>query len=160
MIGFLANLKLRRKLLVAMLPLALMAIVAGVYSSIQSQVMDTWYSNLVDHYFKTFQKVTAARGNTMRFRLLLYQLVAEDNLDRMQENEAELNRVQTDYRALLDDALRQSPDRANQIKAAMATFDRAASSARPVRTAALAGNREKAMSIMRGGVDADLQQAR
>jgi signal transduction histidine kinase/CheY-like chemotaxis protein len=160
MIGFLANLKLRRKLRVAMLPLALMAIVAGVYSSIQSQLIDTWYSNLVDHYFKTFQKVTAARGNTMRFRLLLYQLVAEDDPDRMQENDAELNRVQADYRALLDDALRQSPDRANQIKAAMAMFDRAASSARPVRTAALAGNREKALNIMRGGVDADLQQAR
>ena len=158
--GLLANLKLRRKLLVAMLPLALMAIVAGVYSSIESQIIDTWYSNLINNYVKTFQSVTAARGNTMRFRLLLYQLVAEDNPDRMQENDRELDRVQADYRALLADTLRQDPGRATEIKAAMTLFDRAASSARSVRAAAMAGNREKAMNIMRGGVDADLQQAR
>jgi len=158
--GLLANLKLRRKLLVAMLPLALMAIVAGVYSSIESQIIDTWYSNLINNYVKTFQSVTAARGNTMRFRLLLYQLVAEDNPDRMQENDRELDGVQADYRALLADTLRQDPGRATEIKAAMTLFDRAASSARSVRAAAMAGNREKAMNIMRGGVDADLQQAR
>jgi signal transduction histidine kinase/CheY-like chemotaxis protein len=158
--GCLANFKIRNKLLVAMLPLALMAIGAGVYSSIESQKIDTWYSNLIDNYVKTFQSVTAARGETMRFRLLLYQLVAEDNLDQRQENDGELDRVQADYRALLADALTQNPGRANQIKAAEALFDQAASRARPVRAAALAGNREKAMNIMRSGVDADLLQAR
>ena len=158
--GFLANFKIRNKLLVAMLPLALMAIAAGVYSSIESEKIDTWYSNLIDNYVKTFQSVTAARGDTMRFRLLLYQLVAEDNPNQRQGNDGELDRVQADYRALLADALRQNPGRANEIKAAEALFDRAASSARPVRAAALAGNREKAMKIMHSGVDADLQQAR
>jgi signal transduction histidine kinase/DNA-binding response OmpR family regulator/HPt (histidine-containing phosphotransfer) domain-containing protein len=96
----------------------------------------------------------------MRFRLLLYQLVAEDNPDQRQENDGELDRVQADFRALLADVLRQNPGRANEIKAAGALFDRAASSARPVRAAALSGNREKAMNIMHSGVDADLQQAR
>jgi signal transduction histidine kinase/CheY-like chemotaxis protein len=158
--SLLANFKIRTKVVVAMLPLALMAIGAGVYSSIESQKIDTWYSNLIDNYVKTFQAVTAARGNTMRFRLLLYQLVAEDNPDQRQENDGELDKVQADYRALLADALRQSPGRASEIKAAEAVFDRAASGARPVRAAALAGNREKAMNIMRRGVDADLQQAR
>src|SRR5208282_3186900 len=158
--SFLANFKIRNKLLVAMLPLALMAIGAGVYSSIESEKTDTWYSNLVDNYVKTFQSVTAARGNTMRFRLLAYQLVAEDNPDQRQELDGELDRVQADYRALLADALKQNSGHANQIKTAEAVFDRAASSARPVRAAALAGNREKAMNIMRSGVDADLQKAR
>src|ERR1700756_5311902 len=158
--GCLANFKIRNKLLVAMLPLALMAIGAGVYSSIESQKIDTWYSHLIDNYVKTFQSVSAARGETMRFRLLLYQLVAEDNLDQRQENDGELDRAQADYRALLADALTQNPGRANQIKAAEALFDQAASRARPVRAAALAGNREKAMNIMRSGVDADLLQAR
>jgi two-component system, sensor histidine kinase and response regulator len=158
--GLLTNFKIRTKVLVAMLPLALMAIGAVVYSSIESRKIDTWYSNLIDNYVKTFQSVTAARGNTMRFRLLVYQLVAEDNPDQRQELDGELDRVQADYRALLADALKQNPGRANQIKAAEAVFDRATSSARPVRAAALAGNREKAMNIMRSGVDADLQQAR
>src|SRR6185437_1502452 len=53
--GFLANFKIRNKLLVAMLPLALMAIGAGGYSSIESKRIDTWYSNLIDNYVKTFQ---------------------------------------------------------------------------------------------------------
>jgi len=78
--GFLANFKIRSKLLVAMLPLALMAIGAGVYSSIESKKIDTWYSNLIDNYVKTFQSATAARADMMRFRLLLYQLLAEDKL--------------------------------------------------------------------------------
>ena len=96
----------------------------------------------------------------MRFRLLLYKLVAEDNPDQRLENDGELDKVQADYRALLAEAQRQNPGRANQIKAAETVFDRAASSARPVRAAALAGNREKAMDIMHSGVDADLKQAR
>jgi len=158
--GLLANLKIRTKVLVAMLPLGLMAIVAGVYSSLESQKIDTWYSNLIDNYVKTFQSVTAARGNTMRYRLLLYQLVAEDNPDQRQVDDAELDKAQAEYRALIADALRQNLGRAHQIKAAEALFDRSASSAGPVRTAALAGNREKAMNIMRAGVDADLQGAR
>ena len=158
--GLLGNFKIRSKVLVAMLPLALMAIGAGVYSSIESQRIDTWYSDLIDNYVKSFQSVTAARGNTMKFRLVLYQLVAQDIPDQKQENDRELDSVQADYRGLLADALRQNPGRAKEIKAAEALFDRAASSARPVRAAALAGNREKAMNIMRAGVDADLRQAR
>jgi two-component system sensor histidine kinase/response regulator len=158
--SLLANFKIRTKVLVAMLPLALMAIGAGVYSSIESKKIDTWYGNLIDSYVKTFQSVTAARGNTMRYRLLLYQLIAEDNPDQRPENDAELDTVQADYRTLLADAVRQNPGRANKIRAAEALFDRAASSARPVRAAALDGNRERAMNIMRSGVDADLQQAR
>jgi signal transduction histidine kinase/CheY-like chemotaxis protein len=157
--GIFANLRLRRKLLAAMLPLALMAIAAGVYSSIESKIIDTWYSNLIDNYVNTFQTLTAARGNTMRFRLLLYQLLDEGNPNLVQEDDRELDKVQADYRALLANAVQHNPGLAKEIKAAADSFDRATSNARPVRSAALAGNREKAMSIMRGGVDADLQQA-
>jgi signal transduction histidine kinase/DNA-binding response OmpR family regulator len=157
--GIFANLGLRRKLLAAMLPLALMAIAAGVYSSIESKIIDTWYSNLIENYVNTFQTLTAARGNTMRFRLLLYQLLDEGNPNLVQEDDRELDRVQADYRALLANAVQHNPGLAKEIKAAADLFDRAASNGRPVRSAALAGDREKAMSIMRGGVDADLQQA-
>ena len=158
--GLLTNFKIRTKVLVAMLPLALMTIGAGVYSSVESQSIDTWYSNLIDNYVKTSQSVAAARGNAMRFRLLLYQLVAEDNPDQRQENDRELDKVQDDYRASLAEALGQNSGRSNEIKAAGVLFDRATSDARPVRSTALAGNREKAMEIMRSGVDASLQQAR
>jgi hypothetical protein len=39
--GFLANVKLRRKLLIAMAPLAIMVTFAGVYASLQSKSIDT-----------------------------------------------------------------------------------------------------------------------
>src|SRR5580700_2608700 len=127
--GLLANLRIRTKVLVAMLPLALMAIGAGVYSSLESQKIDAWYSNLIDSYVKTFQSVTAARGNTMLFRLVLYQLVAEDNPDQRQIDDGDLDKVQADYRALLADAVHQNPGRAQEIKAAEALFNRAVSNA-------------------------------
>ena len=76
-------------MLAAMLPLALMAIAAGVYSSIESKVIDTWYSNLIENYVNTFQTLTAARGDTMRFRLLLYQLLDESDPNRIQEEDRE-----------------------------------------------------------------------
>ncbi len=158
--SLLANFKIRDKLLIAMLPLALMAIGAGIYSSIESKQIDAWYSGLIDNYVNTFQSVTAARGNTMRYRLVLYQLIADDNPDQRLENDGELDKVAADYRALLAEARRQSPGRAREIDAVEAVFDQAASKARPVRAAALAGNRERAMAIMREGVDVDLQQAR
>jgi hypothetical protein len=61
--GFLANFRIRNKLLIAMLPLAMMAIGAGVYSSIKSEKIDTWYSNLIDNY--------AASATIARLRSLL-----------------------------------------------------------------------------------------
>ena len=96
----------------------------------------------------------------MLFRLVLYQLVAEDNPDQRQIDDAELDKVQADYRELLAEAAHQNPGRAHEIKAAEALFNRASSNARPVSAAALAGSREKAMNIMRTGADADLRQAR
>src|SRR5581483_1892945 len=136
----LADLKIRTKVLVAMLPLALMAIGAVVYSSLESQRIDAWYSNLIENYVKTFQSVTTARADTMLFRLLLYQLLAEDDPNQRLQHAAEMDNVQTEYRALLKDAERQSPERASEIKAVEALFDQSASSARLVRAAALDGD--------------------
>ena len=48
--GLLANLKIRTKMLVAMLPLALMTIGASVYSSVESQRIDTWYSKIAEEW--------------------------------------------------------------------------------------------------------------
>ena len=47
--SLLANLKLRKKLLVALAPLVVMVVVAGLYSSIEAKRIDTWYSLLIDN---------------------------------------------------------------------------------------------------------------
>jgi signal transduction histidine kinase/CheY-like chemotaxis protein len=160
MISFLANLKLRRKLLIAMAPLALMVVVAGVYSSFESKTIDTWYSDLIDMDVKGLRSLTEARSHTNRYGLFLYQLVAETDPDRKQIIDGELEKTRADYQVVSSAALRESPERADKIKAAAALFDRTVADARPVRAAALAGNDEKALSLLHGGVSQELQQAR
>ena len=143
-----------------MTPLALMVIVAGVYSSFESKTIDTLYSNLIDAQVKGLRSLTEARSHTNRYGLFLYQLVAETDPDRKQVIDEELEKTRSDYQAASSAALRQSPERAEKIKAAAAIFDKTAADARPVRAAALAGNQEKALSLLHAGVSQELQQAR
>jgi len=160
MIKLLANLKLRRKLLLAMAPLALMVIVAGVYSSFESKTIDTWYSNLIDTDVKGLRSLTEARSHTNRYGMFLYLLVAETDPDRKQVIDGEMEKTRSDYEAVSSAALREIPDRADKINAAAALFDKTVADARPVRAAALAGNNEKALGLLHAGVSDELQQAR
>jgi len=154
-----ANLRLRRKLLIAMVPLALMVLAAGVYSSIESKVIDMRYSALIDEQVEALRSVGEARAHTNRFGLFLYELVDEADPDRRQVIDGELEKIRADYHAAMAAALKQSPERADKIDSASALFDRAESDARPLRAAALAGNSAKALSLMHG-VNQELQQAR
>jgi len=159
-IDFFTNLRLRRKLLIAMAPLALMVLVAGVYSSIESKMIDMRYSALIDGQVEALRNVGEARAHTNRFGLFLYELVDETDADRRQVIDGELEKIRVDYHAAMAAALKESPERADKINAASVLFDRAESDARPVRAAALAGNNVKALNLMRGGVTQELQQAR
>jgi signal transduction histidine kinase/DNA-binding response OmpR family regulator len=160
MMALLKNLRIRRKLMIGMAPLAFMVIVAGVYSSIETKMIDTWYSNLIDHEVAALRSMTEARAHTNRFGLYLYDLLAETDPDRKQAIDAELDKIRADYQGAIATAIRLGPERADKIGAAASEFDRAADHARPVRAAALAGNTEKAMNLMRGGVNQELQNAR
>ncbi len=158
--AFLANLKLRRKLLISMVPLALMVIAAGVYSSFESKVIDTWYSTLIGKEVEALRSVTEARAHTNRYGLFLYDLLAETDFDRKEKIDGELDRVERDYHSAMSEAERLSPERADKIKAAVMIFARLSDDVRAVRAEALAGHNEKAMDMMRGGVNEELQQAR
>jgi signal transduction histidine kinase/CheY-like chemotaxis protein/HPt (histidine-containing phosphotransfer) domain-containing protein len=160
MMGRLTNLKIRTKLLLALLPLAAMIVLGSLYSSIESGKIDTTYSELVDRDVKALQSLTEARGQMSQYGELLYKDIAEPDPDKMQVVESNLDQTYSDYRALIAEALRQSPQRARDINAAAALFDHAVSDARPARTATLGGDDAKAMKLMRGGVDAELQRAR
>jgi len=82
MIRFLANLKLRRKLLIAMAQLALMVVVAGLYASIQSKRIDTHYTHLLDQDLRTVQDLARAKAQVALFGQLLYEETAELSLDK------------------------------------------------------------------------------
>jgi len=73
--GLLANFKIRTKVLVALLPLAVMVIVAALYSSSAMKSIDTRYSDLLDKDVKALQDLTAARALDNRFGLYLYKQI-------------------------------------------------------------------------------------
>ena len=80
-----------------MAPLALMVVAAGVYSSLESKTIDTWYSNLIDTEVKALRSLAEARSHTNRFGLFLYELVAETDPDRKQVIDGELENSNTSY---------------------------------------------------------------
>ncbi len=156
--GLLANLKLRRKLLIAMAPLAVMAIVAGLYSSIQSKRIDAWYSQLIDNEVKAVNHIDAARALNRRFSLYLYRLIVETDPDRRQVIDSQLDTTYSEYKVEIAEAKRLAPARTAEITAAATDFDKVVLDSRPVRAAALANDMEKASAIMRSNIDPELQQ--
>jgi signal transduction histidine kinase/DNA-binding response OmpR family regulator len=158
--AFLTNLRLRRKLLIAMVPLVLMVVAAGVYSSSESKMIDRWYSELIANQVEALRNVGEARALTIRFGLFLFELADETDPDRRQVLDGQLTQVGDDYHRVMAAALKQSPERAAKINAASTLFDQAEADARPARAAALAGNNVKALDLLRGGVNQELQRAR
>ena len=158
--GLLANFKIRSKVLVALLPLAVMVIVATLYSSIEMAKIDTWYRGLIGKDVKAFQNVTVARALANRFGLFLYKEIAELDVDRMRMIDADLDATATDFHSAVGEAKRNNPSLAPAINVATALFDQAISDARPVRAATLSQNNDKAMKLMQASVDSEMARAR
>jgi hypothetical protein len=143
--SYLANRKLRTKLLLALAPLALMVVVAALYSSTESKLIDAWYSELIDKDVSALRSSIEARALTMRFGFFLYKLIAEPDPDKMRVIEGNLDETYTDYQAVVAEAARESPSRAKKIKEAEALFEKAVADARPVRAATLMGDNTKSL---------------
>jgi len=158
--GFLSNLKIRPKLLIALAPLALMAIVAAVYSSIESKAIDTRYSQLISNYMRALSQLTYARAQENLFGQFLYKDIAELDPDRLRVIEADLDKSYADFKANIAEVERYGIFDSNELRSAEALFDRAVTDAHPVRTASLKGDNVTAMNLMRSTVDPELRQAR
>jgi methyl-accepting chemotaxis protein len=158
--GLLANLKLRKKLLVALTPLLVMVVVAGLYSSIEAKRIDTWYSLLIDNEIKSVYEINAARSLVMRYGLFLYRLIVETDPARRQTLNTQLEDTYTEYQTRVAEAKRLYPAYSQQIAAAAARFEKAVADSRPARTAALANQNQKAAGIMHSTVDEEMEQAR
>ena len=158
--SLLQNMKIRRKLLLAVLPLAVLVLLATVYSSVSSRMIDMEYSQLIDHDVKTLQNLDIARAHSNRIGYFLYAEITDPDPDRKVQIDAELDKLDADYQKQIENAMAQSPDHAREIEATAAIFNKAFLDARPIRTAAMAGNTEKALNLMRGPVGAELQQSR
>jgi signal transduction histidine kinase/DNA-binding response OmpR family regulator/HPt (histidine-containing phosphotransfer) domain-containing protein len=147
-------------LLIAMAPLVIMVILAGVYSSIESKRIDASYSGLLDKDVRALRSLTEARSHTNRYGMFLYALVSESDSAKRSEIDGELQETRADYRSVIADALQESPERAARIGAAAKLFDRGVEDAGPVRALAMAGQNQKAIDLMHGTVNDELAEAR
>jgi signal transduction histidine kinase/CheY-like chemotaxis protein/HPt (histidine-containing phosphotransfer) domain-containing protein len=158
--GLLANLKLRKKLLVALTPLVVMVVVAGLYSTVQAKRIDTLYSQLIDNEFKSVRDIDSTRTLVLRYGLFLYRLIVESDPVRMQPLNTQLEETYSEYQTRIADAKRLYPAYAEEIARAAASFDKVVADSRPARTAALSNQNEKAAEIMHSTIDEEMEQAR
>src|SRR5262249_5993088 len=158
--GLLANLTLRRKLLVALAPLALMVTLAVLYGTIEINRIDTWYSQLISNEIKAAYSIDAARSLNMRYGLALSHLIVETDPDRMQVIAGELDKCESQFNAHVNEAARLFPAFAEQINTLSVMFEKTILDSRPVRAAALDSNHRKAADLMLGGVYNELEQSR
>jgi len=149
-----------QELLVALTPLIVMVVAAGLYSSIEAKRIDTWYSLLIDNEIKSVYNINAARSSVMRYGLFLYGLIVETDPARMQMLNTQLEDTYTEYQARIAEAERLYPAYSQQVAAAAAGFEKAVADSRPARTAALANQNQKAAAIMHSTVDEEMELAR
>src|SRR5271163_4057558 len=93
MMALLRNLKIRAKLLLAALPLALMVLLASAYSSISSKEIDNEYSDLIDHDLKTLQNLSIARAEANRYGLFLYEMITDPDPDKKVQIDGGLDKL-------------------------------------------------------------------
>jgi signal transduction histidine kinase/CheY-like chemotaxis protein len=158
--GLLANFKIRTKVFVALLPLAVMVIAAALYASIEMNKIDTWYSDLIGKDVKALHNLTLARVLSNRFAQLLYQEIAEPDADRTRVIDAELEETAAEFHSAVALASGESPSIAQKINAAAELFDKMASDSGPIRAAALSGNNDKAIKLTRETVDPEFRRGR
>ncbi|MBV8832099.1 MAG: hypothetical protein JO108_23095, partial [Acidobacteriaceae bacterium] len=71
--SILSNLRIRTKVLIALLVMAVMVIAVALYASIEMRKIDSWYSDLIDHDVQGIENLTVAMALNDRFGQLLYK---------------------------------------------------------------------------------------
>ncbi len=89
----LANLKIRNKLLLALVPLGAMVLVAVSHSTFNMFRADNAYTVIIDEDVKTLRGVVAARGLCHRYNLGLYREIAETDLAAKRQVDANLDAI-------------------------------------------------------------------
>src|SRR5215471_17593836 len=158
--GLLANFKIRTKVFVALLPLAVMVLVGALYASIEMREIDTRYSDLIGRDVKALQNLTIARVMSNRFGWLLYQEIAEIDPDQMRVIDADLDGTVAEFHSSVTLAKTESPQMAQKIDGATYLFDQAVAGSRAIRAATLIGNNDKAMKLASESLDPQLRSSR
>ena len=156
----LAKFRIRSKLLIALLPLALMVLAATLYSSIEMSRIDTRYTTLISQDAKALQSLTDARSEVTRFGQSIYKEIAEPDIEKSKEIDTELDRIVAQYSALVEDAKQESPALASEIEASSTLFEQAVTDSGRIRALAIRNDTVPAMKGMRESEQPELDRAR
>ena len=156
----LANLKIRNKLLMALVPLGAMVLVAVAYASFEMIRADDSYTVIIDDDVKALRSVLVARGLCHRYHLGLYSEIAETDPAAKRRIDADLDGIAIEFNDYGAEAIRVNRGRAAEIRKIAREFNEGVSWSRGVRTAALSGDNKTAISIMHSQVDPRLDGVR
>ncbi|HXP96096.1 MAG TPA: histidine kinase dimerization/phospho-acceptor domain-containing protein, partial [Telmatospirillum sp.] len=156
----LVNLPIRHKLLIALIPLALLVVLATLYASYQMERIDGRYSELIEHDGKAMTALSRANQRNYRFGMLLYQLASETSASLNQRNDAELDAIYRELKAFTAGAAHSLPSHAKQISDVEALFDDVVLDSRIARVKALTGNKDEATELIRAGLAPRLENSR
>jgi two-component system, sensor histidine kinase and response regulator len=155
-----ANLKIRNKLLLALIPLGAMVLVAVTHSTFNMFRADTAYTVIIDEDVKALRGVVVARGLCHRYHLGLYRELAETDPAAKRQVDAELDAIANEFNSYTNQAISENPARAETIRNVAREFNDGVSWSRGVRQAALSGDNKTAVSIMHAQVDSKLDGVR
>jgi two-component system, sensor histidine kinase and response regulator len=158
--SFLNDLKIRTRILIALMPLLIMIVGSGVYSSIEMKSIDGRYRELIDRDMAAQYALTKAQAHNNRFGMFLYKEAAEPEIENALVIDAELDVVAADFRTATQEAIRRDPDLADTVTPVITGFDHLIAISNPVRAAAKAGDKEKAIRLMAGEVDPEWSKTR
>ena len=158
--GLFSNLRLRRKLLIALFPLVLMVLVAVLYSSIQIKKIDTAYSKLIRDDVNTLRSLTEARSLGNRYWLVLYQEISTSGKAGAHIQLKNLDDIASSYNAKLDESAAKSPELAPTIKSIRNLFAQSVVDADDVQDATRKGDSSQALQLMASKLDKDFSQQR
>lgn len=158
--GFLNNLKIRTRILIALLPLLIMIVASGLYSSVEMKRIDARYSELIERQMGAQHALAKAQAHNNRFGMFLYKEVAEPDLDKTLVIDAELLSAADDFHTATQDAIHRDPVLADSLGPIALQFDRMVADSNLARAAAKAGDKSKATRLMRDLVDPEWSNTR
>jgi len=158
--GLFSNLRLRRKLLIALCPLVLMVLAAVLYSSIQIKKIDSAYNEILSNDVSTLRRLTEARSLGNRYWLVLYQQIAVSGKDRAHAQLDDLDSIASSYQAKLDEAVAKSPELRPSIERVRIIFTRSVADSSDVREATVKNDYALALQLMASKVDKEFSEQR
>ena len=156
-----ADLRIRTKLIIALVPLAVMVMAAGLYASMEMMRIDTRYNGMVEQSLNATLSLNKASDRIAAICQLLLKEAVEDSTDRTVRLDAEIDKAVRDYTQLMTSANGQAPASVQpRLAGISAQFEESLLNLRPLRAKALNGAHGDMLTQLRAGAASGLEQAR